>query len=83
MTPEDKLYVNKFMSLLTEMREKVFNLEDHILAVEKQLSEFMDKCEVKPSVDDQWTESRLKYLEMRERQFRKVLDIKEIGIDGY
>lgn len=78
MTPEDNLYINKFMSLLTEMREKVFNLEDHILSVEKQLSDFMDKCNYEPEKDDQWTESRLKYLEMREKQFRKILDIKEM-----
>lgn len=76
MTQEDKEYINKFISLLATMQDSVANLEAHIFSVEKQLSEFMAKCEYKPTVDDQWTESRLRYLEMRERQIRNILKIR-------
>lgn len=75
MNQEDKEHVNKFLSLLATIQDSVTNLEAHIFSVEKQLAEFMAKCEYKPTVDDQWTESRLRYLEMRERQIRKILKI--------
>lgn len=75
MTQDDREHVNKFMTMLVGMQDSIANFEAHIFAVEKQLSEFMAKCEYKPTVDDQWTESRLRYLEMRERQIRKILKI--------